>query len=69
VPPSLVAEPPLTSVFMSPQTSSTDNDLPRESGFTALESGTEVAHSRFAIPRTPVFGSCNLLTLQIHRES
>jgi len=50
VPPSLATEPPLTSVFFSPQKSSTGNQLPREGGFTALESGTDVPHSTFAIP-------------------
>ena len=51
VPPSLAALPPLTSAFMSLQTSSTGNAYPREGGFTALESATDVPHSKFAHDR------------------
>ena len=47
MPPSLAAKPPLPSACTSLSTLRTAHLMPRERGSAALESGTEVPHSRF----------------------
>ena len=52
VSPSVAAWPPLTYAFISLQTSSTGKAWPREGGFTASDSGTDVPHSSFPYDRS-----------------